>query len=113
MGICGFKGKIGNDFQFLIGFNCDSGGEKEAADQISIHLWFLITTSVPVMMIMTILMTVVNLMIYYVGAAPANQSRALDSQLFPVQCEGYCHDDDHLIVMMMIISHLCGQAYRR
>ena len=50
MGICGFKGKIGNDLQFLIGFNCDSGGEKQAADQMSIHLWFLITASVPVMM---------------------------------------------------------------
>ena len=50
MGICDFKGKVGNDLQFLIGFNCDSGGGKEAADQMSIHLWFLITASVPVMM---------------------------------------------------------------
>ena len=44
------KERDGNDLQFLIGFNCDSGGEEEAADQISIHLWFLITASVPVMM---------------------------------------------------------------
>ena len=59
-------------------------------------------------------MILTDKMISYLGAAAANQSRALDLQLFPAQREGSHHhhhgDHDDLITIMISISTIPSQV---